>query len=320
MIGRAFTFGSVERLASSIASDVLEDAVRLELDGLPLMRSDDIILSPLPWSPLLDCIQSRHSDRRPFILRVADGFITQINSRKRLNRRDGGLYANLNGDCFVVQQNAADLAQIANRYYPVKSVRSIEVATKTFDASRFPHAVFVFGNDPRLDVKDQVILEALEHAVRFCGICNLPIAGASVPDARFRALLQTHFPQIPFVRLLKDLPGEISGALFISSPSTVALDLFVAGEIVVMLSCFSDPIIRSYFSEIPSIEDIGRMNILNLKTCHFSVQRRLDRSALTDLVLSIPKQRMNKRMIFRSAPRAFARDLSLLARPLRVRG
>ncbi|WP_419320584.1 hypothetical protein ACN2C7_06455 [Caulobacter sp. ErkDOM-E] len=314
-LGRILTFGRPERLLAAVDQDVIAQARPLRISNIFRLKPEDVILSPLPWSPLLDWIQSRPSGKRPYIVRVADGFITQINSRKRINRHDGGLYANVNGDCFVILQNEKDMTYVMARSYPFHAARKIDLVERQIAVSDLRSALFVFGNDPRLDVPEAAIIEALEAAIEFCSAHGISILGASVPETRFRRQLQRRFPNVQFVRLARDIDADTRGALIITSPSTVALDYLLRGEAVLMLSCYPDPVAQSYFAMAHSLEEVGRSGFLMAWSPRRYEERRLNMNALAALILTFPKRRVPARLALRAPGFSAVRDIVLLLRP-----
>jgi len=258
------------------------------------LRSTDVVVSPLPWSPLLDWMQTRPIEKRPYIIRVADGLITPINSRKPINNRDGGLYANRNGDVFVVKQNRADLDHLRREDYPAASVREFDVEKITLKSDEIRSVILVFGNDPSLGISREKIMEEVYTLIAKCreiGIANFSVA---CPDSKFRKKIQKAFPELKLRKFISELNPPVSGTLIFSTPSTVALDYMISGYAVMGFSSFSDPVLLRYFLSTKEFLSIKQGQGIYVNRIRTMLSNRIDLGDIVSMQRSFPKTRSSK--------------------------
>lgn len=141
------------------------DWVPLRFHHLARISRDDVIVSPRPWSPLLEIILRRNATSRPFIIQTADGIVFPLNCTKRKNMRFGGMQRFIFADVFLALQNADDFSLISDEPSLVEAKSSFVATEKVCHVSS-TSAILVAGNDPYFDFPHQSVIHAFTRTIK----------------------------------------------------------------------------------------------------------------------------------------------------------
>lgn len=247
----------VEKLANRPFSPA-PAMVPLRLHHLPWLRPEDVIVTPRPWSPLIEALLFWRPRRRPRIVQVADGIAFPLNAGKTVNRRYGGMQRTIFADTFVALQNAEDFRMISREPELVRSI--IRIATETTQQNvDGGTAILVAGNDPFFDFAPDAVAEAFtDAATRLCelGVGRLLL---SCPDQRLRDMLTARLPMLQTIGRIIDYDGDLSQTLLVGSPSTVLLDHMRRGGVSLLIEFYTDPVLAGYMSTHLALDTARRI-------------------------------------------------------------
>lgn len=238
-----YIFGDPRLVARHFSDDPA--LVPLRLWHLPRLGPEDVIVTPRPWSPMLEAMLFWRNARRPRIVQVADGIAFDINARKRKNQRYGGLQRHVFADVFLALQNIEDFDLICDEPGMIRSGTVIETAPSQMvvDGST---AVLVAGNDPFFDFDPGAVVAAFgATAYRLRGL-RIEKLLLSCPDQRLREALLATQPGIEPIGKLIDHPGDTNRMLLVGSPSTVLVDHMRRGGAALLIDLYEDPVLTRY--------------------------------------------------------------------------
>ena len=307
-----YVFGNTKRLANFVTQELLNSANRFTILSLLNIGREDVILSPLPWSPFLDWFQARPAQERPYIIRTADGLITKINSMKPKNHKTDSLHARRNGDVFLIQQNIVDLDHIRSEKYSAISVREISIETSKLDLGKIAEVVFVFGNDPLLgQIESEIFgeLNRMINSVRKLGIQGISI---SCPDTKFRTRIDDHFSDCIIVDKISELKVDPKTSLLICSPSTVSIDYYIRGYNVVALDGFPDPIMDTYFTKASHLFANTKLQVFSIRSAGHCSFEPLSENNITSLKQRFPKTKIGQHVLLRNPRITYLKDIARL--------
>jgi len=219
----------------------------LRLHHLPRLSRDDVIISPRPWSHLLESLVLFRNSSRPRIVQVADGVVFPLNANKAINARYGGLQKFIFSDCFIARQNVADFDFLSSEPRYVLSATEIDIAVQRQSFS-VDAAILVAGNDPFFDFpKYEVVSDFIAAAERLRGL-GVKRVLLSSPNSQLEKQIRSAIPWVRSVGRIKDYSGDIGRTLLIGSPSTVLLEHQQRGGLSLLLVRYDDPVLRRYMS------------------------------------------------------------------------
>lgn len=221
--------------------------VPLRLHHLPFLGAEDVIVTPRPWSPLIEALLFWRPRRRPRIVQVADGIAFPINAGKAVNRRYGGLQRTIFADTFVALQNAEDFELMSDEPGLVRSVTQMTTGV-TEQTVNGETAILVAGNDPFFDFSVEDVVAAFVEAaaqLRGLGIGTLLL---SCSDHRLRDMLSAKLPDLQPIGRISAYDGDLSKTLLVGSPSTVLLDHMRRGGVSLLIDFYDDPVLARYMS------------------------------------------------------------------------
>ncbi len=238
-----YIFGDPRLVVRHFSDDPV--LVPLRLWHLPRLGPDDVIVTPRPWSPMLEAMLFWRNARRPRIVQVADGIAFYINARKRKNQRYGGLQRHVFADVFLALQNVDDFALISEEPGFIHSGTVIETAPMQMVVDGNT-AVLAAGNDPFFDFDPEVVVAAFgatADRLRGLGVDKLLL---SCPERRLSEALLAKQPGIEPIGRLIDYPGDTNRMLLVGSPSTVLVDHMRQGGTALLIELYEDPILSRY--------------------------------------------------------------------------
>jgi len=241
---KIYYFGSERLVRKFFEESILMQPLRIW--HLHKLSSHDIIVTPRPWSILLEIMLFTGNHYRPLIVQVADGLCSPLNAGKTINRRYGSLQKYIMADIFIASQNRSDFSLLTQNIEYVISTDEIDCKLGRYDVD-LSEVVLVSGNDPFFDFSIDRVVESFCNTVdrlRAIGTRKLLL---SSPDKRLeRRLLKKH-PWIESIGKLKDYPRDLSNSLMLGSPSTVLFDHMRQGGLALLLNIYNDPVLLNYF-------------------------------------------------------------------------
>ena len=250
-----YVFGDARLVARHFAE--CPPLLPLRLWHLPWLGAEDVIVTPRPWSPLLEAMLFWRSARRPRIIQVADGVVFPTNARKRRNQRYGALLCHVFADVFLALQNIEDFELISDEPGLVRSITRITTETKPRNVDGGT-AILVAGNDPFFDFAPEDVAGAFADAatqLRGLGITTLLL---SCSDRRLRDMLGARLPDLQPIGRIIDYDGDLTETLLVGSPSTVLLDHMRRGGVSLVIDFYEDPVLTRYMSAHTALTEARR--------------------------------------------------------------
>ena len=233
-----YIFGDASRIAGyGVAADYAVET--LSWRNLFSMGEDDVLLVARVWSPLVAFLFLRK--KRPLVLQFADGLVTESNCTKVKNRKPYFLYERVFADKFYVRQPMESLPNFISR----ENTGSIVDHALEYRKFQFNCLILVFGNDPIVGTTMAGIFEDIERIISVAK--GIPVYMTS-GDERFASKVCGSFGQIKSLGLMRDNVFLDDAPLFISTPSTVAYDLLLKNQSVMIFPSVSCATLSRLFS------------------------------------------------------------------------
>jgi hypothetical protein len=204
------------------------------------LKAQDIFMTVRAWDAVAKFYASFLPARRPAIVQLADGHISELNCRKKENQRQGGhLYGPLLCDVFVAFNNRAVNCFADSDAARVRYVRPLcaRHATPSWKGGSNTW-VIASGNDPFFDTTSkQLVVSALRVVEREARRLSKQLL-YSVTDELLKALGTAQRGRRFDILLKMDPLPE----LVFTTPSTIALEAAARGIPVCVVNCWSQDI------------------------------------------------------------------------------
>jgi hypothetical protein len=203
---------------------------------------NDVFLTVRAWDAIAWLYAKLRPERRPLIVQLADGHISELNCKKEQNQRRGGyLYRPLLCDVFISFNRA-----LPNCLEPGDSTRVryarpcwVNSAPQEIDADTW---VLACGNDPFFESASKaLVVSAFRNLDQEAQRRNKKII-YSIANRELRELVR-RAPHAPDSRRFGEIVlGEPAPGVVFTTPSTIALEAAARGLRVCVLDCWAKDI------------------------------------------------------------------------------
>ena len=200
---------------------------RLNLINIFFLKENDVIFVTRTWSLIIEIIFC--SKKRPKIIFLADGLITDSNSFAKHNSYYLPLFKNIYGDKLLVRQS---LDSLPNHVPSSKVVSNISYKVIE-ESSQAKQIFFIFGNDPYLGISKSSIFQKLSMISSKVGK-KIKIFYSS-GNKKLENEIKQQFPQFINHGKFSENTYSVKDTLFITTPSTVSHEIFLLGASVIFL-------------------------------------------------------------------------------------
>lgn len=237
-----YIFGSHSRAIPYIKD---ENYKKLTIFNLWKLNRNDYLFVTRAWSPIVYMLLKLN--KRPIILQLADGLVTESNCKKNMNSRPHYLYENVYADRLIVRQpidTLPDFIDVSN----VSSIIDHEDIMVDIECSSI---VFVFGNDPFVcHTKEQIHIEIDSLLKRVDD--STPIYFSS-PSLELTKFIKNRYRGFKDVGRCADQAARFKDSLIVITPSTVGYDFSLKGYAVVSLGDCGCSTMNKLFSSSSSV-------------------------------------------------------------------
>ena len=240
---KTYYFGNKNRITNLID---LKDARKINLINIFFITSKDRIFYVKAWSLLV--VFFLIFNKRPTIIQVADGLITESNCTKKINNKPHFLYEKIYGDYLLINQSILSIPNFIDKKFVATNIE-YQLTEKLID---FNEIAIVLGNDPFINkepkqVKREILalLQKVPATIKITVCC---------PSNDIKHMVNQISPRIITTNRFNVCDYPNKDTLFISTPSTIGHKLLLLKKNVVSLGKYDCCTMTYLFNNSEQIE------------------------------------------------------------------